>query len=128
MNILLAFDNSPQSQAAANLLQRIQFPAGSKLFLLYVLEAQPCREGQEDNTKLQYQTILSSARSNEEIEARKVLSRVAESCWNTKLKVTPLLNDGIPGGKILSAIDKYHIDLVVLGTRRENGVETISYG
>ena len=128
MKILLAVDNSPQSQAAANLLQCIQFPAGSKLFLLYVLEAQPCREGQEDHTKRQYQTILSSARSHEEIEAKKVLSRLAESYGNKKLKITPLVHDGIPGGAILSAIEKYKIDLVVLGTRGKTGLKRFLMG
>ena len=128
MNILLAFDNSPQSQAAANLLQCIQFPAGSKLFLLYVLEVQPCREGQEDHSELQRQTILSSARSKEEIEARKGLSKLAKSCRNTKLKTTPLIHNGIPGGAILSAIEKYKIDLAVLGTRGKTGLKRFLMG
>lgn len=36
MNVLLAVDNSPDSKAAAQFLQRIQFPAESALYLLHV--------------------------------------------------------------------------------------------
>ena len=128
MNILLAFDSSPQSHAAASLLQRIQFPAGSKLFLLYVLETQRLSARHEGKAARQWQPALSAFRSNEEAEARKVLSRAAESCWNTKLKTTPLVREGVPGGAILSAIDQYHIDLVVLGTRGKTGLKRFLMG
>ena len=128
MNVLLAVDNSPQSQAAADLLQSIQFPAGSNLFLLYVLEPHKWIEGLEGKHTLHLQTVLSSARSRETIKARQFLSRVSETCGKPRLNVTPLVNDGIPGGEILATIDKYQIDLVVLGTHGRTGLKRFLLG
>ena len=128
MNILLAVDQSQQSQAAVSLLENIQFPARSKLFLLYVLEPQQWTPELKGKHQLHVQTILSSARSTVSTEARQFLSKLKETCLKPKLQVISVVTDGIPGGEILSAIDKYHIDLVVLGTHGKTGLKRFLLG
>ena len=128
MNILLAVDQSQQSQAAVSLLDSIQFPAGSKLLLLYVLEPQQWTAEIKEKHQLHMQTVLSSVRSKFSTEARQFLSKLKETCRKPHLKIISLVNDGIPGGAILSAIDKYNIDLVVLGTHGKTGLKRFLLG
>ena len=128
MNILLAVDQSPQSQAAISLLANVQFPTRSKLYLLYVLEPQRWTEELKGKHKLHMQTMLSSARSQVSTEAREFLSKAQKTCQKPKLNVTSLVIDGIPGGAILSAIDKYNIDLVIMGTQGKTGLKRFLLG
>lgn len=128
MKVLIAVDDSPESQAAVNLLQRIQLPGKSSVFLLHVLEPSQWAEGIEGKSMIHLRSILSSAKSKEAEKAWQFINKLCESFRNPKLPPTPLVKDGIPGGEILSAIEKYHIDLVVLGTHGHTGLKRFLLG
>ena len=128
MNVLLAVDNSSESKTAISLLQSIQLPVNSALFLLHVLEPKQWAEGIEGKSMIHLRSILSSAKSKEVEKGWQYIHKVAESFQMAKLAVTPLIRDGIPGGEILSAIDKYRIDLVILGTRGRTGLKRFLLG
>ena len=128
MNVLLAVDNSSESKAAVSLLQSIQLPVDSSLFLLQVIEPKQWAEGIEGKSMIHLRSILSSAKSKEVDKAWQFMNKLGETFRNPKLSVTPLVRDGIPGEEILSAIDKYRIDLVVLGTRGRTGLKRFLLG
>jgi len=128
MNVLLTVDNSSESKAAISLLQSIQLPVDSSLILLHVIEPKQWAEGIEGKSMIHLRSILSSAKSKEVDKAWQFINKAAESFGKPKLKVTPLVRDGIPGGEILSVINKYRIDLVVLGTRGRTGLKRFLLG
>lgn len=128
MNVLLTVDNSSESQTAVDLLQRIQLPVNSSLFLLYVIEPKQWAEGIEGKSMIHLRSILSSAKSEEMDKAWNFISKTAESFAKPKLKVTPIVSDGVPGAEILSAIDRYSIDLVVMGTHGRTGLKRFLLG
>ena len=128
MNVLLTVDNSSESKTAVSLLQSIRLPMGSALFLLHVIEPKKWTEGIEGNSMIHLRSILSSAKSKEVDKAWHFINKAAENVRKPKLNVTPLVRDGIPGGEILSAIEKHRIDLVVLGTRGRTGLKRFLLG
>jgi nucleotide-binding universal stress UspA family protein len=128
MNVLLTVDNSAESKTAVSLLQSLQLPVDSSLFLLHVIEPKQWAEGIEGKSMIHLRSILSSAKSKEVDKAWQFINKASESFRKPKLTVTPLVRDGIPGGQILSAIDKYRIDLVVLGTRGRTGLKRFLLG
>lgn len=128
MNVLLAFDDSPQSHAAASLLQTIQFPSRSTLYLLYVVETDKWAEGVEGKSMIHMRTVLAKAKSKETTKVWRFMNKLSETFSKPRMRVKPLISDGIPGGEILAAIEKYHIDLVVLGTRGRKGLKRFFLG
>jgi len=128
MNVLMTVDNSSESQTAVSLLQSIRLPMGSSLFLLHVIEPKKWMEGIEGKSMIHLRSILSSAKSKEVDKAWQFINKAAESVRKPKLNVIPLVRDGIPGGEILSAIEKHRIDLVVLGTRGRTGLKRFLLG
>ena len=128
MKVLLTVDNSSESKAAISLLHNIRLPVNSSLFLLHVLEPKQWAEGIEGKSMIHLRSILSSAKSQELEKAWQYMNKVTANFKIPKLPVTPLIRDGIPGGEILSAIEKYHIDLVVLGTRGRTGLKRFLLG
>ncbi|MDX1411257.1 MAG: universal stress protein [Nitrospirales bacterium] len=128
MNVLVTIDNSPESKTAISLLQSMELPANSSLFLLHVIEPKRWAEGIEGKSMIHLRSILSSAKSKEVDKAWQFINKAAEGLRKPKLNVTPLLQDGIPGSEILAAIDKYQIDLVVLGTRGRTGLKRFLLG
>ena len=128
MNVLLAVDDCPESQTAVSLLQSLQLPSDSSLILLQVIEPKQWTEGIEGKSMIHLRPILSSAKSKEADKAWQFVNKLREPFRNSKLSVTPLVRDGIPGAEILSAIEKYRIDLVVLGTRGRTGLKRFLLG
>ena len=128
MNVLLALDTSLHSQAAANLIRTIQFPVKTNLYPLIVLEPKQWMDDLAGKHKLHLQSRLSSARAKETTEGRQFLNAQSETLWNSRLSITPLVTHGIPGGEILSAIEKYKIDLAVLGTHGRTGLNRFLLG
>ena len=128
MNVLLAVDTSPESLAALDILERVHWPVGSSLFLLYVIEPNQWAEGIEGKSMIHLRSILSSAKSKEVEKAWKLLRKLLATIQAPKVTVTPLVRDGIPGKEILSAISKNRIDLAVLGTRGRTGLKRFLLG
>ena len=128
MNVLVTIDHSSESKTAVSLVQSIRLPVGSSVFLLHVIEPKRWTKGIEGESMIHMRTILSSAKSKEIDKAWPLINKVAEGFRKPKVKVKPLVMDGLPGAEILSTIEKYHIDLVVLGTRGRTGLKRFLLG
>jgi nucleotide-binding universal stress UspA family protein len=117
MNVLLAVDDSTDSKAAAQFLQRIQFPAASALYLLHVNPLDEWLRLGTSRRSLRMVEQISSIRAEAATKMQTVLSHMEETFRSSSLAVHSLVTDGSPGAEILRTISENHIDLVVLGTR-----------
>lgn len=117
MNVLLTVDDSPDSKAAAQFLQRIQFPAESVLYLLHVNPLDEWLRLGTSGRSLRMVEQISRIRAEAATNMRIVLSQMEETFQSSGLAVHSLVTDGSPGAEILRTITEHHIDLVVLGTR-----------
>ncbi len=117
MNMLLAVDDSTDSKAAAHFLQRIQFPAESKLYLLHVNPLDEWLRLGTSGRSLRMVGKISNIRAEDARNMRTVLSHIEETFRSSSFAVHSIITDGSPGAEILSTISAHHIDLVVLGTR-----------
>lgn len=118
MNLLLAVDDSTDSKAVAQLLQRIQFPPESVLYLLHVNPVDEWLRLGTSERSLRMVEQINSIRAEAATKMRKVLSQMEETFRsNSSLLVHSIVTDGSPGAEILRTITEQHIDLVVLGTR-----------
>lgn len=117
MNVLLAVDDSPNSKAAAQFLQRIQFPGESALYLLYVNPLEDWLRLGTSGRSLRMVEKISRIRAEAATKMRSVLSHMEETFRSSNLAVHSIVTDGVPGAEILRTITEHHIDLVVLGTR-----------
>lgn len=128
MNVLLAVDHSPESLAALELLQAVILPAGSTVFFLQVVEPRAWAKGTEGQHELQVGSILAAAEAQALEAAKQELKRLCQRRWTAKPTPTILVVGGIPGAEILAAIDKYGIDLVVVGTHGRTGLKRFLLG
>lgn len=117
MNVLLAVDDSTDSQAAAQLLQRIQFPAESVLYLLHVNPLDEWLRLGTSGRSLHMVEQISSIRAEAATKMQTVLSHIEETFRSSSFVIHSIVTDGSPGAEILRTITEQHIDLVVLGTR-----------
>jgi len=118
MNLLLAVDDSTYSKAAAEFLQRIQFPAGSALYLLHVNPLDEWLRLGTSGRSLRMVEQISRIRAEAATRMEHVLNQMEETFRShSSLSVHSLVTDGSPGAEILRTITEQQIDLVVLGTR-----------
>jgi len=117
MNVLLAVDDSTDSKAVAQFLQRIQFPAESALYLLHVNPLDEWLRLGTSGRSMRMVEQISSIRAEAATKMQTVLSHMEETFRSSSLVVHSIVTDGSPGAEILRTITEHHIDLVVLGTR-----------
>lgn len=117
MNVLLGVDDSPNSKTAAQLLQRIQFPAESVLYLLHVNPLDEWLRLGTSGRSLRMVEQIRSIRAEAATRMGNVLNHMEETFRSSSLAVHSLVTDGVPGPEILRTITEHHIDLMVLGTR-----------
>jgi len=117
MNVLLAVDDSTDSKAAAQILQRIQFPAESVLYLLHVNPLDEWLRLGISGRSLHTVEQINRMREDVAKKMRSVLNHLEETFRSSGIAVHSLVTDGSPGAEILRTITEQHIDLVVLGTR-----------
>lgn len=118
MNVLLAVDESTDSKVATQLLQRIQFPAESVLYLLHVNPLDECLRLGTSGRSIHIVEQISSIRTEAATKMKNILKHIEETFRdNSSLSVHSSVTDGIPGAEILRTITEQQIDLVILGTR-----------
>lgn len=130
MNLLLAVDQSRNSSAASRFVKALQLPARSKLYLLCVVEPQEGVPG-PDHFLSQPEPLreqLSKIRQKTREKAQQLVNRLATSFRPQDLEIHPLVVEGISGGEILTAIEKYQIDLVAMGTKGLSGMKRFLLG
>ncbi len=122
MKVLLTNDGSPHSRMASQFTQNLTFPPSTSLYLLKVID------GPDTQSSGTTGRSIKSFQSQEMNNARELINQQSQSLETPTLPVTPLVSKGIPGGVILSTIDKHDIDLVVLGTHGRKGLQRFLLG
>jgi nucleotide-binding universal stress UspA family protein len=110
-------DDSLDSKAAAQFLQRIQFPAESVLYLLHVNPLDEWLRVGTAGRSLRRVEQITRIRAEAATKMQNILSHMEETFRSSSLAVHSIVTDGVPGAEILRTITEQHIDLVVLGTR-----------
>ena len=122
MKVLLTNDGSPQSRVASQFMQNLTFPPGISLYLLKVIDGPDTQRSRTTGRS------IKSFQTQEMNEARELMERQSQNLATPTQPVTPLVSRGVPGGVILSTIDKYDIDLVILGTHGRKGINRFLLG
>lgn len=128
MNVLLAVDESCDVKAAAQFLSRIQFPADSDLYLLHVNPLDEWLRSDTSGRSLHMVEHINRSRAAAADRMRHVLSQMENTFYTSSLTVHSIVTEGVPGAEILRLIAEYHIDLVVLGTRRRSPISSFLLG
>ncbi len=130
MNVLLAVDPSQNSSSAAKFVEALRLPTHSKLYLLYVEEAQAELPGPDHFPRMlgQVREQLSEVRQKTMENARHLVNRLAALFHEQDLEIHSLVIEGIPGAQILTAIEQYQIHLVALGTKGLSGLKRFLLG
>ena len=128
MNVLLTVDESCDFRAAAQFLSRIQLPADSDLYLLHVNPLDEWLRLGTSGRSLHMVEQINMSRAASATKMRHVLSQMENAFLKPSLTVHSFVMDGVPGAEILQIITEYHIDLVVLGTRRRSKVSSFLLG
>ncbi len=71
---------------------------------------------------------LSNIRQKTIEKARELVHRLSVPFSQQDIEIHPMVAEGIPGGEILTAIDKYQIDLLALGTKGLTGMKRFLLG
>ena len=87
MKVLLAVDDSTDSKAAAEFLQRIQFPAESALYLLHVNPLDEWLRLGTSGRSMRMVEQISSIRAEAATKMQTVLSHIEETFWSSSFAV-----------------------------------------
>ncbi len=130
MNVLLAVDQSRNSSVAASFVKALQLPTSSKLYLLCVVEPQEGLPGPDHflSKPEPLREELTKIRQKTSKKAQQLVNHLAASFRQQDLEIHPLVVEGISGGEILTAIEKYQIDLVAMGTKGLSGMKRFLLG
>ena len=130
MNVLLAVDSSQNSSATTKFVEALRLPASSKIYLLYVEEAQEKLPGPDHSPRVlgEVREQLSQIRQTTLENARQLVNRLAAPFHVQGLEIHPVVGEGIPGAEILTAIEQNKIDLVALGTKGLSGMNRFLMG
>jgi len=130
MKVLLAVDSSQNSSTATTFVEALRLPTDSQLYLLYVEEPQEELPGPEHFPRIsgQVREQLSQIRQKTIENARQFVNRLAAPFHVQGFEIHPVVVEGIPGAQILTAINQYAIDLVVVGTKGLSGMKRFLLG
>jgi nucleotide-binding universal stress UspA family protein len=128
MNVLLAVDESCNCKAAAQILSQIQLPVDSDLYLLHVNPLDEWLRLGTAGHSLHIVEQINTSRATAADRMRDVLSQMENTFVKPGLAVHSLVTDGVPGAEILRVLAEYHIDLVLLGTRRPSKITSFLLG
>jgi nucleotide-binding universal stress UspA family protein len=129
VQVVLAFDGSPDAKAALAFLGSLGLPRSSRVTLLHVTERR------EDAVAWLVATGRSDLRRalNRAVEASKqqagrVLERIRQRLGRKGLQAETVLADGHPADEILNVAERQHADLIVVGSRGLTGLQRILFG
>lgn len=128
MNVLLAMDESGDCRAAAQLLSRIQLPPNSDIYLLHVNPLDEWLRLGTSGRSLRMVEQINTSRAAAADRMRDALSQMENMFLKPGITVHSLVTDGVPGAEILRVLAEYHIDLVILGTRRPSKITSFLLG
>ena len=125
MRILVAVDDSPHSQAAADFVKRMSWPAGSEVIVLSVSRPALVSYALVDAPGMSYspQLFEEQLRYHEEIAAR-----YESGLRDVGLKTRAVVMQGDPREAIVDLVRQEKLDLVVMGSHGRSGVSKLVMG
>jgi len=128
MNFLLAMDHSRYAKRAARFLQELQFPAGSNLYVLHVIDPPQRSEISGIRSTSHWDKQLDHLRTHMLTNTRQFVKRVENRFLGENLQLHPVIGEGLAGNEIVSAIDQFKIDLAVVGHLGLSGIRRFLWG
>jgi nucleotide-binding universal stress UspA family protein len=113
--VLLAVDGSDEAGAAQRLLASLPLPPGSAVHLVTVLDAHAWQ-------------VPVSLRGAEQEWAQKVVERAQVSLPGTGIEFSHATPRGAPAHEILAAAEQFGAELIVVGSRKQGGLESFLLG
>ena len=129
MNILLAIDGSKHSEAAVETLKNFKFSAGDQIKILSVVDmaippAIDLYGGYLPNTS----DIEKSARENAEKIVERTIQNIKNSFNLTDVFITSEVLSGSPDSRIVETAEKFHADIIIVGSHGYKRWERILLG
>lgn len=119
-NILVATDFSPTSERAAGYARSLAERHGSRVLLAYVLPPEPYMPVPAEPTPVERQVELA--------EAEERMSEFVQHTCLHALEHHAILRKGPLDVAILDLLERYRVDLLVLGTRGRGGLRKLLLG
>jgi nucleotide-binding universal stress UspA family protein len=124
MRILLAIDNSTFSDVATRVLIAQARPQETKVHVMHVIDV-PSPQLPE---MMAYYPGVEHARDAQRGAAEALVAKTAGLLRSNGLEVTTAIELGNPKSKILDAAEKWHTDLIVLGSHKGSGLKHFLLG
>jgi nucleotide-binding universal stress UspA family protein len=115
MNVLLAMDHSRFAQNAANFLKGLQLPPDSILYVLNVIDPPQRVVASGIGSPSHWDKQIEHLRTHMFKNARQFVKRVQNRFHEGNLKLHSVVSEGLTENEILSALDRYKIDLAIVG-------------
>ena len=135
LRILMAIDESSESQTALQFLNQLQFPVNSELILFHVVEPVDYQVVQDNYgiVKLGRQEQVTLANFEKERwmrleKSRKALLKDAQRKMRIKKVKGESISTGVAAEEILKAAKRFRSDLIVMGSRDITGIKRTFLG
>jgi nucleotide-binding universal stress UspA family protein len=126
MRILLAFDDSKCSAAAAQTV-RTQFkPEGTEVLLLHVVEAFPVSLAKQLGSRESPDFVAARVAQREQVKT--LLARPEKELRLCGFKVAAVIKEGEARRVILDQAEKWKADLIVVGSHGRKGMDRFLLG
>jgi nucleotide-binding universal stress UspA family protein len=125
MKILLAIDGSKFSQAALETVIAQAHPADTEVRVLHVVEPPSLLLSREMGG---FDPTMDVIWDEEKKHAKAVVEKAAESLRSRGMKATADVEPGNPKSAIIDAANKWHADLIVLGSHGRSAVQRFLMG
>ncbi|MCA9471870.1 MAG: universal stress protein [Nitrospirales bacterium] len=128
--VLVATDGSSEAQAALEMLNTLQFPPASEVFVFHVVEGTDYRVVQDDFRRLAVDAsgqvdladIMETIQMRKEVEGLALVKEAKKGLFNRHGKQGHI-SSGHAAEEILRAARRFRADLIVMGSRGLTGLK-----
>lgn len=132
MNLLLATDGSPDSQAAVDFVKTVGLPDSSRLTILHVVKKHVYETGQsliaDSSHEREFAKLAEELLEVRGREGVKLLEQTRKALSSPGLTIQERLVSGNPAAEILKTARYLDADLIVMGSRGTTGIKRIFLG
>lgn len=126
MKILLALDDSKCSAGATDALIAQAKTENTEVRVLHAVETFPVSLARRMGNRESPDFV--AARLEQRARAKELLARAAEKLRSAGFKVTTLVKEGDARSVILDCADKWHADLIIVGSHGRKGLNRFLMG
>jgi len=126
--ILVGLDGSPDAQKAARHLLRLHLPARCRIILVHVEEPPDSVLDRMSRSSLDIPLAIQRAKEARNRRVRGYLNEMEKVFKTRGHTVEQVIIEGLPAVQILALANRYHTDLIVLGSRGLNRFERYTLG